>query len=284
MRKLAISAALIWAMALPVRAQAPAELPWNKDLAALNAAAADLTGGRIAALGPHAAEFEAALDHGKSFFPGGVTVDGTTYMLADGTTERLMVLMKSAIAAKPEGAAGHTALVVANFYPVMALGLASYYDETGKPQDAIRALDKGLALSVNPQAALGAHVGAMLGEKGFALGSLKRYAEALAVYDQGLTNKAVVPPDRARLYRGRGFILTEMDRLDDAEAAYRASLEIEPSNPRALGELNYIAKLKAGGPKAPVQSVLAPQPEPLAPQQTPPQAPAPLPPGTQPGP
>ena len=52
MRKLAM--ALIWAIVLPARAQAPAtpELPLNKDFAALNAAAADLTGGRIAALGP----------------------------------------------------------------------------------------------------------------------------------------------------------------------------------------------------------------------------------------
>ena len=263
MRKLAM--ALIWAMVLPARAQAPAtpELPWNKDFAALNAAAADLTGGRIAALGPHAAEFEAALDHGKTYFPGGVTVDGTVYVLADGMAERLAALMKAA--AKATGAAGRPALAVANFYPVMALGLASYYDETGKPQDAVRVLDKGLALSINPQAALGAHVGAMLGEKGFALGSLKRYGDALAVYDRGLANKAVVPPDRARLYRGRGFVLTEMDRLDDAQAAYRASLQIEPDNPRALAELNYIAKLKAGGAKAPVQSVPAPQTEPLPP-------------------
>ena len=191
-------------------------------------------------------------------------MDGTVYVLADGMAERLAALMKAA--AKATGAAGRPALAVANFYPVMALGLASYYDETGKPRKTrFRVLDKGLALSINPQAALGAHVGAMLGEKGFALGSLKRYGEALAVYDRGLANKAVVPPDRARLYRGRGFVLTEMDRLDDAEDAYRASLQIEPDNPRAPAELNYIAKLKAGGAKAPVQSVLAPQTEPLPP-------------------
>ena len=45
---------------------------------------------------------------------------------------------------------------------------------------------------------------------------------------------------------GSGFSLTELRRYDEAEAAYRASLALEPEHGGALAELAYIAKLKAG--------------------------------------
>jgi Flp pilus assembly protein TadD len=61
-----------------------------------------------------------------------------------------------------------------------------------------------------------------------------------------------LPPEmKARLLRGRGFALTELGRLDDAEEAYRESLVSEPNNPRAAGELNYIARLRTGARPAP---------------------------------
>jgi tetratricopeptide (TPR) repeat protein len=223
------------------------EFPWAKDFAVLKEALPTFSGGRIAQLAPYAPAFETALVNAKAYFPGGALVDGKIYVLSDGPAENLLALTAAAAAAKKADAPNLPTVSVANFYPLMAMGLASYYDETGKPQDAIRVLDEGLALSVNPKAALGAHVGQMMGEKGFALGVLKRFDEGLAVYDQGLANKAVPTPEHARMQRGRGFILTETGGLDDAEAAYRASLEIEPNNPRALNELAYIAKLKAGG-------------------------------------
>jgi Flp pilus assembly protein TadD len=61
--------------------------------------------------------------------------------------------------------------------------------------------------------------------------------------------------------RGRGFVLTELGRLDEAEAAYRESLKIEPDSERAKNELQYIARLKAGGPSAPYALGLTPPPK-----------------------
>ncbi|MEJ1968500.1 MAG: hypothetical protein WDN03_07705 [Rhizomicrobium sp.] len=57
------------------------------------------------------------------------------------------------------------------------------------------------------------------------------------------------PAMKARLYRGRGFALTEMGLLLEAEASYQDSLKIEPNNERAQHELAYIEKLKEGGAK-----------------------------------
>jgi Flp pilus assembly protein TadD len=56
---------------------------------------------------------------------------------------------------------------------------------------------------------------------------------------------------RAVMLRGRGFALIELGRLDEAEKAYRDSLNSEPNNARALNELTYIGRLRAGGPTAP---------------------------------
>lgn len=61
---------------------------------------------------------------------------------------------------------------------------------------------------------------------------------------------------RAHLQRGRGFALTELGRLDEAEAAYNEALKIDPNDDRAKHELEYIAHLKAGG--SPTEGGLAP--------------------------
>ena len=41
-------------------------------------------------------------------------------------------------------------------------------------------------------------------------------------------------------FRGIGYDLVEMGRLDDAEAAYRKCLAIIPDEPKSLGEIEYI--------------------------------------------
>jgi tetratricopeptide (TPR) repeat protein len=51
---------------------------------------------------------------------------------------------------------------------------------------------------------------------------------------------------RARAWRGRGSVLIDMNRLDDAEAAYRTSLELQPDHHLALQQLDYIAKRRTG--------------------------------------
>jgi tetratricopeptide (TPR) repeat protein len=257
-----LSMAFLLAKIGPALAQEPApppNLPWGKDVAMYLAAQSDLNAGGIKALAPHVADFEAALVNGRQFFPDGVTVDGHRYVMADGPTENLLVTL-SAAAKKTDGVTMVTA--VPNPYPLIAMELGSYFDEIGKPEDAVRVLDEGLALTPSPEGAVGAHAGEMMGEKGAALDALKRYVEGLAVFEQALASHVLTARDRARLDRGRGFALTELDRLDDAEAAYRDSLQQEPGNARALAELGYIARLRAGGAKAPPKMFASPSQKP----------------------
>ena len=46
--------------------------------------------------------------------------------------------------------------------------------------------------------------------------------------------------------RGRGYALTELGRLDDAEDAYKTSLNLDPDSNLAKSELRYIEGLKLG--------------------------------------
>jgi tetratricopeptide (TPR) repeat protein len=61
--------------------------------------------------------------------------------------------------------------------------------------------------------------------------------------------------DIAVAWRGRGFVLIEMGRLDEAEAAFKSSLAIDPDNPVALNELEYIEHLRKGGSISPGEAV-----------------------------
>lgn len=46
--------------------------------------------------------------------------------------------------------------------------------------------------------------------------------------------------ERCVAFRGIGYDLVELGRLDDAEAAYRKCLAITPDEPKSLGEIEYI--------------------------------------------
>lgn len=258
-----------WAQPAQPPAQTPSPaLPWDKDVELLQSVEVQLRSGGIKALAPHMAEFEAALANGKQFFPDGALVDDKRYVLADGTAETLMMLLAYTAPPKKDPAV-KTVAMIPNPYPSIGIELASYYDEVGQPEEAIRVLDESMALSPAPDFKAGAHVAVMIGEKGVALGMLKRFPEALATYDQGLTLKGLIMSDRTRLLRGRGFMLVEMDRLDEGEAAYREALKLDPADARALNELRYIARLRAGGPKTPAQVLTSPGP-PAPPQEPPP--------------
>jgi tetratricopeptide (TPR) repeat protein len=49
----------------------------------------------------------------------------------------------------------------------------------------------------------------------------------------------------ARALRGMGFSLIEMGKLDDAETKFKQSLKLEPKNPSAKHELQYIKEQRA---------------------------------------
>ena len=81
---------------------------------------------------------------------------------------------------------------------------------------------------------------------------------ALAAYRRAVELAAPVKEyalDQAGALRGIGYVLTERGDLDGAEKAYRQSLDLAPGHPLALHELDYIARLRAGGAKAPSQTL-----------------------------
>jgi tetratricopeptide (TPR) repeat protein len=127
--------------------------------------------------------------------------------------------------------------------------------------------------------------------KGYALGELKRYAQArvaleaavemspaneqylselgsvflrekdwpkaLEIYTRAEEVAGVTEPqsrDRAtaRALRGQGFALIELNRLDEAQAKYQRSLELERGNTLAQNQLRYIEKLRLTGANVPV--------------------------------
>jgi len=71
---------------------------------------------------------------------------------------------------------------------------------------------------------------------GVALNKLNRTSEAKEVFQQGL--QAV--PNTPILLMALGSLLCTTSEYDDAVAAYRQALELEPDNYRVLNDLSYI--------------------------------------------
>jgi tetratricopeptide (TPR) repeat protein len=224
--------------------------PWEKDELLLKDADAAIEAGGILALKSRAGALETALAGGQLTYQ----VGDTAYILSDGAAESLIALSMSA---GDKSAGAHKAIVVHNPYPRIALYLGSYYDEIGKPDEALRVLDLGLSRSAISGIEIGETRPYLLLERGESLLALKRAADALADFDEGLKTDDLDPKIHAHFDRGRGFALTELGRLDQAEAAYQASLQLEPNNPTALHELGYIQGLRKGAMPLPpgLQSV-----------------------------
>jgi tetratricopeptide (TPR) repeat protein len=233
------------------QAHASPERPWEDAQAVVTATEADAMKSGIRGIQPHAADLEAALASADKGYRALTPPTGSIYKFADSPAEALEVLGAAATDKRPE-VAGRKVEAIKNPYVLASFYLGTYYDEIGKPLDALRVLDAGLALpQVDPALAGGSHRPALFAERGSALVALKRLPEALAAYDMGLKLPGLPPPYRGKLLRGRGFVLTELGRLDDAEQAYRDSLVADPNNQRAIAEMAYIAKIKAGGSHAP---------------------------------
>jgi tetratricopeptide (TPR) repeat protein len=178
------------------------------------------------------------------------TADGQTIVRLNGGSpaDTLSALLNAA--GSPEAEAGKGVAVAFNTYGVAALMLGSRAVSLGQPQEALVWLERGLAFQ--PDNLM------LVTEKGTALALQRRFAEALAFYDaqppQNPLAKPVDPNGMARLQRARGYCLIELGRLDEAEAAYKTSLELEPDHGGAKNELAYIREARAGKPpQQPVQ-------------------------------
>ncbi len=77
------------------------------------------------------------------------------------------------------------------------------------------------------------------------LSLLGRNAEGLKAADDFLaSHPGLNNTHRGMILRKKGYILVELGRWDEAETAYKQSLEADPGNATAKGELDYIAKTK----------------------------------------
>ncbi|MBI3439164.1 MAG: hypothetical protein HY054_11060 [Proteobacteria bacterium] len=131
----------------------------------------------------------------------------------------------------------------ANPYTYASLLLGAYSDEMRHFEEGIAWLDRGLALQP--------HEENLVLEKATALGQLHRVDEQIALLQAELSDEfASLSIDKSRYRRNLGVALIDANRLDEAEAALRESIRLEPNNPRAENELRYIAQLRAGGQHA----------------------------------
>lgn len=85
-------------------------------------------------------------------------------------------------------------------------------------------------------------------ETAYVLNQLGKFDEGLSEYRKGYnltTQYGSQQPFRAAALRGIGSTLIELKQLDEAERAFRESLEVEPRNRIAMNELKYIQSLRS---------------------------------------
>lgn len=128
---------------------------------------------------------------------------------------------------------------ILNAYPRAHYYLGFACVALSKPEQALQFLERGRELEpTNPHFNF---------EMAHAFIRMKQPENALAFYDA----ISEISPYVSRLNlavakRGRGSALIALERLDEAEEAFRESLDCEPGNRLALNELIYISELKMG--------------------------------------
>src|SRR5262249_25891100 len=133
-------------------------------------------------------------------------------------------------------------------YPRAHYYLAFLEVRDGNTTRALELLAKGEQLEPNVHFALERGQALIRGPRDFE-GAMASYRSVL---DRGDDVPGVL---RAVALRGTGFVLIELDQLDEAERYFRESLALDPDSSVAKNELNYIARLRAGGRKAPPEII-----------------------------
>jgi tetratricopeptide (TPR) repeat protein len=84
-------------------------------------------------------------------------------------------------------------------------------------------------------------------ERGYVLHQMGRSAEALEAYQEALRLSREYESQKvleAAVLRSIGHVLIDLGKLDDAESSLRKSLELDPTNRGAMGQLLYIDQLR----------------------------------------
>lgn len=128
-------------------------------------------------------------------------------------------------------------------YPRAAYYLGFLELQQGRAEEAMAALEFGLKL--DPAHPL------LHQEKAQVYMRTGRPTQALAEFDAVLSNQDAISRQHWSLaLRQKGVTLIDLNRLDEAEACLKRSLELEPGNEIATKELLYIGSLRSGGAKA----------------------------------
>jgi Flp pilus assembly protein TadD len=172
-------------------------------------------------------DFDKVIASYEAMYPPGAK----TVYCARSPTESLLYLVQSANDKK-------TAVVVGpawcDAYFLKAYGLI----DLGRHAEARQALEK--AISMSPK---NAHY---MSELGSLYRLEKDWNGALAKYETAAQlAREFSPPDSkvielGEALRGKGYVLVELGRLDEAEATYKQCLEINPADKMAMGELGYV--------------------------------------------
>jgi Flp pilus assembly protein TadD len=148
-------------------------------------------------------------------------------------------------------AASTTKIVEANLgnsYSQAFYVLGYIANEEGDAAGASQYLDKALTLEPNNPI--------IISERAVGMLDGTKLDEKLALFERALDkNICINDADKARTLRGKGVTLIDMGQLDEAEKTLYESLKFEPNNPVAIGELNYVDKLRNGAQKQKLQLI-----------------------------
>jgi tetratricopeptide (TPR) repeat protein len=191
--------------------------------------------------------FEVAISHAPDCYPQ-VEQRGDNIIIRTSDTDDYLTL---SVATAVSAGGGVSIAQARNTYVEIALLLGSYANENGDYETGLAWLDRAVRWQPRNQ-----H---MVMERAQSLIGLRRHADVHEALQAALNDpEMTLTLDRARFLRNDGIVLIDLNRLDEAEAALNESIRLQPNNPVARSELEYIADLRAGRRTAAPAGITAP--------------------------
>jgi tetratricopeptide (TPR) repeat protein len=155
---------------------------------------------------------------------------------ARGMTDALLYSLASTTAKPPVNS-----VVLGPAWAMAYWGRGYAYNEMARYDDAIIELHKALALApYDTQYQV---------ELAYAYQQKRDWQQSLALFQSALDYADITASQvlemKCKALRGQGYDLVELHRLDEAEAAYRGCIKLQPNEPKSLAELQYIRQLRA---------------------------------------
>jgi len=155
---------------------------------------------------------------------------------ARGMSDGLLYSMVSTAAKPPV-----SSVVIGPAWAMAYWGRGYAYNEMARYDDAIVELRKALELAPDDSQ--------YQVELAYAYQQKHEWQQSLALFQSALDYADITASDasemKCKALRGQGYDLVELHRLDEAVAAYRGCLKLKPNEPKSMGELEYIRRLRA---------------------------------------